>query len=129
MRTVQRLIPLAMCCCAMAASAQQPSALDAAAWQADLATLARELPQRHVSPFTVISRARWDSAVASLDTRLPGLTRHQIVVELMRLVALLGDAHSIVEPAPAVPFAITPSSGTVSTTASTCAARQRQCEP
>ncbi|MFI5371421.1 MAG: hypothetical protein ACHQ52_07660 [Candidatus Eisenbacteria bacterium] len=68
------------------------------AWHADLQTLTRELPNRHPAPFLQVSHARWDSAAASLDRRLPTLSRNQILVGVMQLVAMLGDAHTAVEP-------------------------------
>jgi hypothetical protein len=75
---------------------RQPDSV--AARRADLAVLARELPARHPNAFTVISRPQWDSAVAALDRRLPGLRRTQWIVELQRLVALIGDAHTAMNP-------------------------------
>ncbi len=81
--------------------AQTPSP-DVAAWRADLHLLAAELPVRHPAPFLKITRAEWDSAVARLDRRLPDLNRDQILVELFRLVAALGDAHTGIEPTPSL---------------------------
>src|SRR5216683_2297107 len=71
--------------------AQTPSP-DVAAWRVDLHLLATELPARHPAPFTKITRAEWDSAVVRLDRRLPKLGHDQILVELFRLVAAVGDA-------------------------------------
>ena len=70
---------------------------EAAAWREDLRTLTRELPRRHPAPFLHLSQARWDSASASLDQRLPRMTRNQALVGVMQLVTLLGDAHTAVE--------------------------------
>lgn len=78
--------------------AQATTASDAAAWRADLKVLAEEVPKRHPAPFLKLSRAQWDSAVASIDRRLPILSRNQSLVELYRLVALLGDAHTNLQP-------------------------------
>jgi len=64
------------------------------AWREDLATLAQELPQRHVEPFTQISQVDFDAAVAALDAEIPHLDDDQIVARLMQIVALLGDAHT-----------------------------------
>lgn len=73
-----------------------------AGWRSDLRLLARELPRRHPAPFANITAAQWDSAVARLDRRLPALRDNQRLVELLRLVALVGDAHTEVEPDPAL---------------------------
>jgi hypothetical protein len=79
-----------------------PSHPDVAAWRADLHVLATQLPERHPAPFTKITRAEWDSAVARLDRRLPVLSRDQILVELFRLVASMGDAHTSIQPNPSL---------------------------
>jgi hypothetical protein len=94
-----RLVVMLAACCATGLAAQT-TAPDAAGWRADLALLARELPARHPAPFASLSEARWDSAVASLRRRIPGLSRNQRLVEFFRLVALLGDAHTVVHPVP-----------------------------
>ncbi len=69
-----------------------------ATWRASLKLLTSELPKRHPAPFLQISEARWDSAAASLDRRLPSLSRNQALVGFMQLVTLLGDAHTNLEP-------------------------------
>ena len=73
-----------------------------AAWRSDLALLRRELPARHPAPFLKVSRARWDSAAAALERRLPSLNRDQALVGFMSLVAMLGDAHTVLDPGPAL---------------------------
>jgi hypothetical protein len=83
-------------------SAQTVPAPDVAAWRGDLRLLATELPRRHPAPFHRITAVQWDSATGSLDRRLPTLTGNQILVELYRLVALIGDAHTLVQPDPAL---------------------------
>ena len=60
--------------------------------------LARELPRRHPAPFLRISGAQWDSSVRSLDRRLPRASRNEALVGMLQLVALIGDAHTTVEP-------------------------------
>jgi hypothetical protein len=67
-------------------------------WREDLAYLARELPRRHLNLFHTMRRERFDSALAVLDRKLPTLARHQIIVELARIVALVGDGHTNVAP-------------------------------
>jgi len=75
-----------------------------AGWRADLEVLAKELPARHPAPFQNITRAQWDSAVASLNRRLPTLSQDQTLVAFFQLVALPGDAHTTVQPNPARPL-------------------------
>lgn len=69
-----------------------------AAWQEDLALIARELPARHPDLFFRLSRASWDSAVGALEARLPSMTRDQVIVALMELVALANDGHTSINP-------------------------------
>ncbi|ANM31493.1 hypothetical protein ABI59_20875 [Acidobacteria bacterium Mor1] len=68
--------------------------LPAEAWLEDLDALARELPSRHVRPFHHVSEEQWRKTVADLGRRIPDLSESEIVVELTRLVALLGDGHT-----------------------------------
>lgn len=81
---------------AHAASATASPGLDT--WRAGLLLLERELPNRHPAPFVHMTRARWDSACASLDRRLPAMTRNQRLVGFLQLIALLGDAHTNLAP-------------------------------
>jgi Tetratricopeptide repeat len=63
-------------------------------WRDDLAYLARELPRRHQNLFHTLRREQFDSALAALDRKLPTLARHQVIVELARLVARVGDGQT-----------------------------------
>ena len=67
-------------------------------WREDLAYLARELPRRHKNLFHTMRREQFDSALAALDRKLPTLARHQVIVEIARIVALVGDGHTNVAP-------------------------------
>lgn len=81
-----------------AATGPRPDSAFARQWREDLAHLARELPRRHRNLFHTIRREQFDSALAVLDRKLPGLARHQIIVELARIVALVGDGHTDIAP-------------------------------
>jgi hypothetical protein len=88
------------------APAQAPALLtatEAAAWREDLRALATELPRRHPMLFegltpTKLTRSRLDSAVRDLDARIPSLTRSRTIVELARLVAMVGAGHTSLNP-------------------------------
>ncbi len=69
-----------------------------AQWREDFAQLRREAPARHVNLFHDMSRAQFDSALDYLDTHASTLRRHQIIVELEKLAALIGDGHTNVGP-------------------------------
>ncbi len=63
-------------------------------WRADLRYLARELPGRHVNAFHTVSRETFNDGVARLDAAIPQMNGDQVVVGLMRIVALIGDGHT-----------------------------------
>lgn len=67
-------------------------------WREDLAAARKEMPLRHANLYHAITPLQFDSAVTAIDSALPRLARHQVIVELMRLTALLGDGHSNVGP-------------------------------
>src|SRR4030095_2607153 len=68
-------------------------------WRQDLQFLATQLPLLHRNAFFKIPRAQFDQAVADLDRDIPNLQDHEIVVRMRRLVALIGDAHTNLNPA------------------------------
>jgi hypothetical protein len=79
------------------ALAQRPQ-LTSEQWRADLRYLATESVRRHKNAFHSVSRPAFDSAVADLDARIPSLQRHEIIVGMMKIVALIGDGHTNIYP-------------------------------
>jgi hypothetical protein len=78
-----------------------PQADRIARYRADLALLVEQLPQKHIRPFTRVSRETWLAAAAGLDARLPELASdHQFMTALGQLVALIGDGHTTVKSPP-----------------------------
>ena len=85
--------------CAAAIVATPPlQAQELSDWREDLRVLSTELPVRHKNAFARITSAQWTAAVNSLDARLPQLKRHEIIVEFMRLVAMVRDGHTAFAP-------------------------------
>ena len=107
-----------------AAAAASSDSSSVRQWREDLAYLARELPRRHKNLFHTISRQQFDSALRALERKLPGLARHQVIVELARLVALVGDGHTNIAPTrdPKIGFHTYPVGSTSSRTGSSSAA-------
>ena len=100
MRTLLRL-PLfvfAALVVGTAASAHPLSATEVSQWREDLTFLRSEMPARHANLFHTMTHTQFDSAFTALDRALPRLERHQVIVELMKLDALVGDGHSNVSP-------------------------------
>jgi len=84
---------------AMAQVPPRLTAAEAVRWRADLRYLAAELPRRHPNLYHAVSREAFARAVRRLDARIPTLRRHEVILELARLVALVGDGHTNVAPA------------------------------
>ena len=80
------------------ASAAPAPARSAEQWRRDLVTLAAELPRRHPRPFHAVRESDWRAAVADLDARIPTLSPNQTKVGFMKLVAMIGDGHTVLSP-------------------------------
>ncbi len=75
-------------------SAIRPSGLTDDEWREDVDFLAKTVAEKHRHPFDTLSRADFDQAVAALRERVPTLADHEIVVGMIKLVAMLRDGHS-----------------------------------
>src|SRR6059058_346541 len=65
-------------------------------WRADLEFMAREMERVHKDLFHKVSRRRFSGAVKRLHERVHLLERPQVIVEIARIVAMVGDAHTTV---------------------------------
>lgn len=68
------------------------------AWREDLKTFVTRLRELHPRPFARLPEARFDSAAAALESRIPRMTDPEVAVGLMRLDAMLQDGHTLVVP-------------------------------
>ena len=82
----------------LSAQTARLDSVDARRWREDLEFLRKEAPAHHANLFHDMTRAQFDSAINSIEARLPTLARNQVIVELQKLAALIGDAHSNVGP-------------------------------
>jgi hypothetical protein len=75
-------------------------------WREDLKVMMQELPARHRNLYHTTSAATFDSAAKALHARIPTLARHEIILEMARIVALTGDGHTNIYPTrdPAIGF-------------------------
>jgi len=92
---------IGLCAHVRAGYAQTPSvpdSLEVNRWSGDLDFLAQEMPARHAHLFHAVRREQFDSAIAAIRRRLPSLSRSAVIVELMRLAALIGDGHTSLSP-------------------------------
>ena len=58
--------------------------------------MAAELPRRHRDFFRRRSQAEFEAGVRALDARIPSLARHEVIVEMARLVAMGPDGHTAI---------------------------------
>ena len=72
--------------------------LTAEQWREDLRVMMDELARRHRNLYHTTSPATFDSAAKALHDRIPTLARHQIILEMARIVALAGDGHTNIAP-------------------------------
>jgi hypothetical protein len=63
-------------------------------WNADLTYLANELPKVHPNAFHNTTREAFHAEIETLKKRAPDMQDHEVVVELARIVATLGDGHT-----------------------------------
>lgn len=78
--------------------AEAQNLLSTQQWRQDLHYLADQIVRVHPAAFHNLSEQDFNSAVADLDRRIPALSDQKLEVELIRLVASLGEGHSRVSP-------------------------------
>src|SRR5262245_53478928 len=82
---------------------QESSDARVAHWREDLAVLLKELPARHKNLFFRSTQEEFEAAVTDLDESIPKLSDDEVQVELMRLVASVGDRQTTVQQGEAAP--------------------------
>ncbi|HEX8265666.1 MAG TPA: tetratricopeptide repeat protein [Pyrinomonadaceae bacterium] len=104
-----------LCCVLLVLSAQSYSSAQAATnntvrknaplneaeiqkWREDLHYMAQKMPLFHNNLFHTMRREQFEAAIKRLDERIPMLARHQIIVEMQRIAAMVGDGHTNVYP-------------------------------
>jgi Tetratricopeptide repeat/Peptidase family S41 len=76
-------------------SAQQPAAkLTPAEWQADVKFLADAMPKQHPNLFRRIKREDFDAAIKNLHDDIQKMNEDEIIVGLMKIVAMVKDGHT-----------------------------------
>jgi hypothetical protein len=93
----------------LSAAAIQSPVLTSEQWRADLRWLEGELPKRHKNLFHSLTEPQFHRMVAQLDSAIPSLQPHQIVVRIKQITAAVGDGHTGVHLPPwfkVYPFAL-----------------------
>ena len=67
-------------------------------WQADVRFLGDELPKRHRNAFHRMKREDYEAAVKNLYDRVPQMTEDEIIVGMMKIVAMIKDGHTAIVP-------------------------------
>ncbi len=81
---------------AVSVKSQNAPQLTAAEWHADVNFLAEEIPKRHKNLFHRMKREEFEFAVKQLHDRIPQMSNDEIVVGVMKIVAMVGDGHTYV---------------------------------
>ena len=63
-------------------------------WNADLTHLATEVPKTHPNAFHKTTREAYLADIEQLRARAPQMQPHEVIVEMARIVATLGDGHT-----------------------------------
>jgi hypothetical protein len=81
------------------ASPASPMAPDEArAWRDDIRFMAREAERTHKNLYHDLSREEFAAMVAALDAKIPSLERHEVIVEMTKIMAAVGDGHTNIYP-------------------------------
>lgn len=81
-----------------------------AGWRNDIEFLVAEARRVHAGPSRPAHSSAFADAASRIVARVGALQDHQIAVEIQRLMAMLGDGHSLLYPMPSerMPFAMLP---------------------
>ena len=71
--------------------------LTTAQWKQDIMHMAKEMPLKHLDLFKKMNKADFEQAVTQLEKKLANLERHEIIVEIAKIVALVNDGHSFLD--------------------------------
>jgi hypothetical protein len=71
---------------------------EARQWREDLHFAASEMEKIHKNLFHSVTREEFASMVNALDAKIPSLARHQIIVEMAKIAAAVGDGHTNLAP-------------------------------
>ena len=63
-------------------------------WKEDLQYLSSKLKDEHKNLYHTVSEQDFHKAVEALDKKIPGLSDEEIIIELARIVAMVGDGHT-----------------------------------
>jgi len=68
------------------------------AWREDLSAFKNGLTERHIDLFNRISKSDFEKNITALEANIAQLQDYEIAVELMKILALVGDSHTNITP-------------------------------
>jgi hypothetical protein len=71
---------------------------EARAWRDDLRFMAGEMERTHKNLYHAVSREEFTTMVAVLDAKISSLERHEVIVEMAKIVAAVADGHTNIYP-------------------------------
>jgi len=71
---------------------------EAQKWRDDLKYMSEEMRTYHRNLFHTVTEFQFNEAIKKLDQQIPSLARHQIIIEMARIVAMIGDGHTNIAP-------------------------------
>jgi len=72
----------------------EPTPIINNSWIEDIKFIHQELPARHVNLFSNISQQEFDTEIESLIENAPHLDENEIICDLMKIFAKIGDSHT-----------------------------------
>src|SRR5882762_756921 len=82
----------------LVSSASTMAPTEARAWQEDLRFMVKEMQRTHKNLYHSISAETFAAMVQALDAKIPSLTRAEVIVEMAKIVAAVGDGHTNIYP-------------------------------
>jgi hypothetical protein len=67
---------------------------EARSWREDLRFMAEQMQEKHKNLYHSITAQDFSARIAALNARIPSLTRAQVIVEMARIAAAVGDGHT-----------------------------------
>lgn len=95
------LLRLVFCLVSSISASQVPAAtvpsLTPEQWKSDVHYLYEQMAKKHKDLYHLTPKSTFDVGVAALESSIPNLTADQIEVEIAKLVAMVGDGHTVFE--------------------------------
>jgi len=67
-------------------------------WRHDIRFMVEEMQKVHVNIFHSMTKSELDKFVQELDAKIPTLSDNQIIVELLKIMTMIGDGHTYLIP-------------------------------